>query len=1009
MNPALYTLGRGASYAACFHDITTGNNFNSSSPSQFSAVSGYDLCTGWGTPNGTNLINALTAPPVPMPSIVSNSFTLLAESCPNGFLDPGETVTVGFGLQNVGTANTTNLVVTLLATGGIVSPDGPFTYGVLVTNGVPVTQAFTFTTSGNCGDTNTATLQLQDATADLGTVAFSFRLGQAVSSNVATQNFDGVTAPALPAGWTTSTSDAASNWVTSTSTRDSLPNAAFAAEPAYVGVGELVSPAITIPSASTQLTFRNSFNTEADPFDGLGYDGGVLEIKVGSGSFTDILAAGGSFISGGYTRTIDPTDDNPLGGRQAWSGSSGGWIDTVVSLPSAAVGQSIQLKWRFATDTGNAYGGTGWYIDTVVVGETHYTCCSNAPPAITTQPASLAALPGTEVTFQVAAAGAEPLSFQWSFNGTNLDGAASSTLTLTNVQQAQAGTYAVLVTNSYGSLLSSNAVLTLLEPLVISAQPVGQTVLAGSVVSFTAGVSGFSPLSCQWQRGGTNLVDGGKVSGSASASLTVSNVQAADMGSYGLVVTNVYGAVTSAPALLSVWPWLGWGRDEYGQADIPGGLSNVIAMAGGVFHSLALRTDGTVAAWGGGAANTGVSPQYGQSMVPVGLSNVMAVTAGAYHSLALGADGTVAAWGAGATNTGVLPQYGQTLVPAGLSNVMAIAGGGYHSLALKADGTVAVWGDNTYGQANAPAGLSGVVAIAAGGFHNLALKVDGTVAAWGAGMTNSGTGAQYGQSLVPADLSNAVAVAAGAYHSLALKADGTVVAWGLNSSGQTNVPAGLTNAVAVAAGYLHSLALRSDGTAVAWGNSAYGQANLPSGLLNVVRLAPAAYHNLMMESDGRPTLTVQPLSHNAAAGTRVQLVGMAAGVPSLRYQWQLNGSDLAGASLNSYTLPAVQAADAGTYVLRVTNGLGSAVSANAVLTVASRPVITSFGLQSDGSFIVRGSGGAGQSYVLLMVPSLVPPLVWSGVQTNQADTQGLFQLTDPGAASQRQRFYRVGP
>jgi subtilase family serine protease len=64
VNPAIYTIGTGPNYASCFHDITTGNNTNRSSPNRFFAVSGYDLCTGWGTPNGTNLINALSPPPL---------------------------------------------------------------------------------------------------------------------------------------------------------------------------------------------------------------------------------------------------------------------------------------------------------------------------------------------------------------------------------------------------------------------------------------------------------------------------------------------------------------------------------------------------------------------------------------------------------------------------------------------------------------------------------------------------------------------------------------------------------------------------------------------------------------------------------------------------------------------------------------------------------------------------------------------------------------------------------
>ena len=61
LNPLIYNIGTNATYATAFHDITTGNNTNSSSPNRFFAVPGYDLCTGWGTPNGSNLINALIA------------------------------------------------------------------------------------------------------------------------------------------------------------------------------------------------------------------------------------------------------------------------------------------------------------------------------------------------------------------------------------------------------------------------------------------------------------------------------------------------------------------------------------------------------------------------------------------------------------------------------------------------------------------------------------------------------------------------------------------------------------------------------------------------------------------------------------------------------------------------------------------------------------------------------------------------------------------------------------
>jgi hypothetical protein len=190
--------------------------------------------------------------------------------------------------------------------------------------------------------------------------------------------------------------------------------------------------------------------------------------------------------------------------------------------------------------------------------------------------------------------------------------------------------------------------------------------------------------------------------------------------------------------------------------------------------------------------------------VPGGLSGVVAIAAGRDHSLALKSDGTVVAWG---NNTS-----GQSTVPGGLNGVLAIAAGFDHSLALKSDGTTVAWGQIDIGFGNfvtatVPGGLNGVVAIAAGGSHSLALKSDGTVVAWGAGQPGQNGDPNYGQSTVPGGLKGVVAIAAGSYHSLALKPDGTVAAWGNNSSGQSTVPGGLNGVLAIAGGFNHSLAV----------------------------------------------------------------------------------------------------------------------------------------------------------------------------------------------------------
>jgi len=273
-------------------------------------------------------------------------------------------------------------------------------------------------------------------------------------------------------------------------------------------------------------------------------------------------------------------------------------------------------------------------------------------------------------------------------------------------------------------------------------------------------------------------------------------------------------------------------------------------IAAGHAHSLALKSDGTVVAWGCGSAPI----DDGQCNVPSGLSGVTAISAGSIHSLALKSDGTMAAWGD--------DTYGQSTVPSSLSGVIAISAGGYFSLALKSDRTVVAWGRNDTGQLNIPSGLSEVIAISAGDFHSLALKSDGTVVAWGWNY--------YGQSTVPSGLSGVTAIAAGGGHSLALKRDGTVVAWGRNDYGQSTVPSGLSGVTAIAAGfYAHSLALKSDGTVVAWGNNALGQSTVPSGLSGVTAIAAGSFHSLALKSDG----TVVAWGDNAWGQCNVSAIG----------------------------------------------------------------------------------------------------------------------------------------
>ena len=204
-----------------------------------------------------------------------------------------------------------------------------------------------------------------------------------------TEHFDNVTPPALPPDWiATNAQGPPPLWVTSDSgvpmpPADTVPNAAFIDDPAVVSDKLLDSLFIFLPPAPLSLTFRHNFNLEASDEDpNLGYDGGALELSTdGGNTFQDILAAGGTFIIGGYNRTISADRGSPIAGRQAWSGNSEGFVTTAVNLPIfLPVGS--RLRWRMASDT---TGSTeGWRVDTVDI----FGCVSKPCPTPTTTPSS---------------------------------------------------------------------------------------------------------------------------------------------------------------------------------------------------------------------------------------------------------------------------------------------------------------------------------------------------------------------------------------------------------------------------------------------------------------------------------------------------------------------------------------------------------------------------------------------------------------------------------------------
>jgi fibronectin type 3 domain-containing protein len=174
------------------------------------------------------------------------------------------------------------------------------------------------------------------------------------------------------------------------------------------------------------------------------------------------------------------------------------------------------------------------------------------PPVITAQPASQIVIQGNGATFSVVVSSnsAIPLSYQWFFNETNaMVEATNSSLVLTDVQPSNEGNYSVVVTNVMGSAASSNAILTVLVPPVITTQPASQTAIQGTNVTFSVSVSANStlPLNYQWYFNTNTLL-----AGAIDATLILTNVQTTNTGGYSVVITNMAGSVTSAVAMLAL-------------------------------------------------------------------------------------------------------------------------------------------------------------------------------------------------------------------------------------------------------------------------------------------------------------------------------------------------------------------------------------------------------------------------------------------------------------------------
>jgi len=261
------------------------------------------------------------------------------------------------------------------------------------------------------------------------------------------------------------------------------------------------------------------------------------------------------------TFTITATGTPPLSYQWQFQGTNLIWTNLVnggtnlvgggVHI-SGATNAALTISYAETNDSGsyqvivtNYAGSTNSSVAVLTV--------TNIPTVLTLQPTNQTVGVGSTAEFSINGTAQSPFSLQWLKDGTNLvnkgriRGATNATLVISNVQTSDEGTYWIVVTTPWGSLASSNAVLTVVSFPTILTPPTNQTVGLGSLVPFVVNAVGQVPLSYRWLANGTILANGGRISGVTNSVLTIINAQTLDDKSYWVIVSNSVGSVTSSP------------------------------------------------------------------------------------------------------------------------------------------------------------------------------------------------------------------------------------------------------------------------------------------------------------------------------------------------------------------------------------------------------------------------------------------------------------------------------
>ncbi|MDH3196846.1 MAG: choice-of-anchor D domain-containing protein [Candidatus Krumholzibacteria bacterium] len=340
-------------------------------------------------------IHDLTKPAAPL-KYVGKNFTDTGCESNNGYWEPGETIrlftTIGNYSNCVGSITGITGTLTTVTPGvTIVAPTRAF--GNL--GGAGTTNAniapFDIQLDGAllCGSEISFTLQMTSSAGDA-YIPFKHRIGRPVVTPLLSETFDGVAAPALPPGWTTTNLSGALNaWVTSGALSSSGPNSAFCADVAVTSLNELRSPLLPIPPGTelVRVQFAETHDIEVD-FERRAWDGALLRMEVD----------GAVKLAGSFSETFEPfyqwqmnrqsSASQPLQDLSCWSdNTTPNFQDVVIEYPSLG-GTNVRLRFDMSTD-GFVGTASGIFIDDVEVSVIDYVCDCTDPPALLASPSPL--------------------------------------------------------------------------------------------------------------------------------------------------------------------------------------------------------------------------------------------------------------------------------------------------------------------------------------------------------------------------------------------------------------------------------------------------------------------------------------------------------------------------------------------------------------------------------------------------------------------------------------------